>query len=311
MTLMNEVAFNYNGNRITSFRLPVRACQFGAPIGFTFKFRLFSGPSNLDRIPSINLTGITGANYTANWTPWNNEANNYQVRDDLSWTKGAHQLKFGGSWAIYKKVQDLFGTTQGSFNYDGTFTGNDFADMLLGTAKSYNELAVQDSGKWNNVSWAAYVQDNWRVNRRLTLNLGLRWDGVPHTYEADGRTANFYPSLYNTADAATFNNNHTICGPTDDVLTGCPGGASPGLGTSRTDLAGVPLYLNGIGTDGKNGVPKGLVHNHWAAFGPFGDFHDLTGNGGRLSVADSASCTNESKATTCTTPGRTFPTAWA
>ncbi len=45
-----------------------------------------------------------------------------------------------------------------------------------GTTSDYNELAVQDSGKWNNVSWAAYVQDNWRVNNRLTLNLGLRWD---------------------------------------------------------------------------------------------------------------------------------------
>src|SRR2546429_5895600 len=40
---------------------------------------------------------------------------------------------------------------------------------------------------WNNVSWAAYVQDNWRATHRLTLNLGLRWDGAPHTYEANNR----------------------------------------------------------------------------------------------------------------------------
>jgi len=78
------------------------------------------------------------------------------------------------------------------------------ADFLLGVAKNYQELAVQDSGHWNNVSWAAYVQDNWRVNRKLTLNLGLRWDGVArHTYEANNRMGNFYPSLYNPADAAT------------------------------------------------------------------------------------------------------------
>ena len=57
------------------------------------------------------------------------------MRDDVSWTKGAHQLKIGGSWALYKKVQDLFGTTQGAFNFDGTFTGSDFADFLLGTAE--------------------------------------------------------------------------------------------------------------------------------------------------------------------------------
>ena len=109
------------------------------------------------------------------------------------------------SWALYKKIQDLFGQTQGGYGFNGNYTGNDFADLLLGDAKTYQELAVQDNGLWNNVSWAAYVQDNWRVNRKLTLNLGLRWDGVPHTYEANDRMGNFYPSLYNPADAAVLN----------------------------------------------------------------------------------------------------------
>jgi len=270
-TLMNEVAFNYNGNRINIIPFAGSGlASLAIPPGYdATNSRLFSGPNNLDRMPNVDLNGSTGAHFEISSWPWTNKADDYQIRDDISWTKGAHQLKFGASWAIYKKVQDLFGTTQGSFNYDGTFTGNDFADMLLGTAKSYNELAVQDSGKWNNVSWAAYFQDNWRVNRRLTLNLGLRWDGVPHTYEADGRTSNFYPSLYNPADAAIVNPDGTI------------DPSSPGLGTSPNPiLAGVPLYLNGIGTDGKNGIPKGLVHNHWAAFGPrLGFAYDLTGSG--------------------------------
>src|SRR5450755_2113833 len=124
-------------------------------------------------------------------------------------------------------------------------------------------------GLWNNLSWAAYIQDNWRVNRKLTLNLGVRWDGVPHTYEANNRMGNFYPSLYNPADAATLLPNGNIS-PT-----------SPGLGTSPNPiLAGVPLYLNGIGIPGQDGVPKGLVNNHWATFGPrFGFAYDLTGAG--------------------------------
>jgi hypothetical protein len=140
---------------------------------------------------------------------------------------------------------------------------------LLGDAKGYQELAVQDAGQWNNISWAAYVQDNWRVNRKLTLNLGLRWDGVPHTYEANDRMGNFYPSLYNPANAATLLPDGSIS-PT-----------SAGLGTSPNPiLAGIPLYLNGIGTPGQDGVPKGLVNNHWAAFGPrLGFAYDLTGAG--------------------------------
>src|SRR5712672_2697498 len=279
-TLLNEVAFNYNGNRINI--IPAAGAglkSLALPSGYNgSNSRLFSGPNNLNRIPNIDLGGSTGTHFEISSWPWRNKADDYQIRDDLSWTKGAHQLKFGFSWALYKKVQDLFGQTQGGFNFDGTFTGNDFADFLLGDAKSYQELAVQDHGLWNNVSWATYVQDNWRVNRRLTLNLGLRWDGVPHTYEANNRMGNFYPNLYDPALAATFNTNGTICsGPTDP---GCSA-ASPGLGFSPNPiLAGVPLYLNGIGVPGKNGVPKGLVDNHWTAFGPrIGFAYDVTGSG--------------------------------
>jgi hypothetical protein len=267
--LLNETAFNYNGNRINIVPFAGAGLKsLAIPAGFTSN-RLFTGPNNLTRIPNIDLKGTTGTQFEISSWPWHNKADDYQIRDDISWTRGAHQFKFGGSWALYKKVQDLFGQTQGGFGFDGTFTGNDFADFLLGDAKSYQELAVQDHGLWNNVSWAAYVQDNWRVNRKLTVNLGLRWDGVPHTYEANNRMGNFYPSLYDPAKAAVLNPNGTI------------NAASPGLGTSPNPiLAGVPLYLNGIGIPGQNGVPKGLVDNHWASFGPrLGFAYDLSGSG--------------------------------
>ncbi len=264
-TLLNEVAFNYNGNRINI----VPQGNITRPGDFTTP-RLFTGPNNLDRIPEIHLAGVTGTDYTTASWPWHNKADDYQIRDDISWTKGAHQLKIGGSWAIYKKIQDLFGQTQGGYTFNNTYTGNDFADFLLGYADSYNELAVQDHGLWNNVSWAAYVQDNWRVNHRLTLNLGLRWDGVPHTYEANNRMGNFYPNLYNPADAAVI------------LPDGSISPSSPGLGTSPNPiLAGYQFYLNGIGIPGKTaGVPKGLVNNHWATFGPrLGFAYDVTGSG--------------------------------
>ena len=274
-TLMNETAFNYNGNRINIVPFAGSGLKsLAIPSGYdSTSSRLFSGPNNGNRIPNIDLNGAIGSHFEISSWPWHNKADDYQLRDDLSWTKGSHQLKMGGSWALYKKVQDLFGQTQGAFNFDGTFTGSDFADYLLGTAKSYNELAVQDHGFWNNVSWAAYVQDNWRVNRNLTLNLGVRWDGIPHTYEANDRMGNFYPSLYDPTMAAIVQPDGTIS----------PG--SPGLGASPNPiLANVQLYLNGIGIAGKNGIPKGLVNNHWANFGPrFGFAYDPTG-GGKTSI---------------------------
>ncbi len=279
-TLLNEASFNYNGNRINIIpNAGSGLSSLAIPAGYdATNTRLFTGPNNLTRIPNIDLNGATATHFEISSWPWRNKADDYQIRDDISWTHGAHQFKFGASWAIYKKVQDLFGQTQGGFNFDGTFTtpsgqktlyGNDFADFLLGDAKSYQELAVQDKGLWNNVSWASYVQDNWRVNKRLTLNLGLRWDGVPHTYEANNRMGNFYANLYDPSKAALLNPDGTI------------NPASPGLGTSPNSiLAGVPLYLNGIGIPGQNGIPKGLVDNHWASFGPrIGFAYDLLGDG--------------------------------
>lgn len=271
--LLNEMAFNYNGNRIHI--LPQAA--FGAPLDLPSSFganRIFTGPNTI--IPTIQLAN-TGTNYNANWTPWNNKADDYQIRDDLSWMRGAHQLKLGVSWALYTKAQDAFAAPQGLFNFNGYYTGNDFADFLLGYPNNYQEDAVHDKGQWNNVSWAAYVQDNWRVNSRLTVNLGLRWDGVPHTYEVNHRASNFYPDLWQPGDAATFDASGNIC---SGAGNGCTG-ASPGLGTSPNPiLSGYQFYLNGVGIDGLNGIPKGLVDNHWAAFGPrLGFAYDVTGAG--------------------------------
>src|SRR6185437_13524447 len=272
--LLNEVAFNYNGNRINIVPQGV----FQAPSSFTFN-RIFSGVStNTDnRIPSINLSGSTTTNYTVNWMPWKNTADDYQVRDDVSWTKGAHQFKFGASFALYKKVQDYFAETQGGFTFDGSFSGNDFADFLLGYAQKYNEFALKGTGYWNNISPAAYIQDNWRVNNRLTLNLGLRWDGIPHTYEANGNQSNFYPNLWNPADAAVFAIDPATHAPNFNMISP----TSPGLGTSPVPaLQSIPFFLNGIGISGQNGIPKGLVNNTWDAFGPrIGFALDVTGHG--------------------------------
>jgi len=285
--VLNEVSFNYNGNRIHI--LPAKL--FAAPSGFAFN-PFFPHPSNSDgenidtRIPSIQLNGAhnsTGTNYTANWMPWNNKADSYQIRDDLSWTKGRHQLKMGGGWLLYKKVQDWFKNTQGNYQFNGSYTGNDFADYLLGYASNYTEDAVKSAGYWNNVSWSAYFQDNFRATNRLTLNLGLRWDGLPHTYEAKNNMANFYPSLYNTSAPALFaaSNPPTPC---DNTAANCNFNVidptSPGLqATTDPALGGLQFYTNGIAICGK-GVPKGCVNDAWKNFGPrLGFAYDVSGNG--------------------------------
>jgi hypothetical protein len=262
--LVNEISFNYNGNRITLLPLGL----VSAPSNFKFN-RFFTGPNTANRIPSIYLVGSTGSNYTSGVTPWDNSANDYQFRDDVSWTKGRHQFKMGGSLMLYQKVQDWFQQTQGAFVFSGFYTGNDFADYLLGYANTYFEAAVQGTGHWSNVSMALYFQDNYRVNQRLTINLGLRWDGIPHTYEANNQMSNFYPNLYNPADAAILDPGNQTISPN-----------SPGLGTSPNPvLAGQQFYVNGVGICGIN-LPSGCVNGAWLNFGPrLGSAYDLTGSG--------------------------------
>jgi len=278
--LLNETAFNYNGNRIHILPKAAFGASLSLPSGFVAN-RIFPGPNTDNLMPSISLAN-TGTNYSANWTPWNNDANSYQFRDDVSLVRGAHQFKFGASYELYSKIQDYFAAPQGGFTFDGNFTNNDFADMLLGFASNgggngYQEAAVHASGNWQAHSYAVYAADNWHATSRLTVNLGLRWDGVPHTFEKNHGSSNFYPYFYFPGNAATFDNNGNICTGSGN---GCSG-ASPGLGTSPNPLlAGYQFYLNGVGIDGEGAIPKGLVTTPWNAFGPrVGLSYDVTGHG--------------------------------
>ena len=137
----------------------------------------------------------------------------------------------------------------------------------MGFASSYSEPASVDFVHITTNNYNLYAMDDWRVSNRLTLNLGIRWEGIPHAYDTEGTASNFYPNLYNPAQAATF----------------LPSGALDTNGPGFTTVSGIPLsnvkfYMNGVGIAGRNGIPKGLVDNHWDTFAPrIGFAYDLTG----------------------------------
>ncbi|HEX7960163.1 MAG TPA: TonB-dependent receptor, partial [Terriglobales bacterium] len=278
--LLNEIAFNYGGNRINM--LPLGKFSL-SDTGFQ-QHKLFGFQSTVT--PVINLTTKTGSRYDPNWNPWINKANSYEIRDDLSWSRGAHQLKLGGGWLNFRKLQPLQVSAEGNFGFNGNFTNYDFADFLLGLSSSYSEPALKDNRNWNSVTWYGYVQDNWRASKRLTLNLGLRWDGMPHTAEINGQMSNFLPGLYDPAKApitmfANANGTLLCAGPDNPRNSGCTA-AAPALATGpNPQLNGLLQYANGLGVPGVTpGVSKGLVNNYWNNWGPrLGFAYDLTGEG--------------------------------
>src|SRR6201981_2376912 len=101
---LNETAVNYNGNRINIVPYAGSGLKsLSIPDGYdSSNSRLFSGPNNMNRIPNIDLNGSIGSHFEISSWPWHNKADDYQVRDDVSWALGGHQLKMGGSWALYK-----------------------------------------------------------------------------------------------------------------------------------------------------------------------------------------------------------------
>jgi hypothetical protein len=136
--------------------------------------------------------------------------NAYQVSDNVSHVRGKHTLKFGGDVRYTETNGADFALSQGRFDFrslDTAFpstegrasTGNAFASFLLGSVYSYrwNLLAVVPSFRYR--YFAAFVQDDWKVSNRLTLNLGLRYEVYLPRTERFGNMSGFDPDIQNPA----------------------------------------------------------------------------------------------------------------
>jgi len=272
-SVVNEVNLAYDGNRL----LIAPTGLYTAPSSVNIP-QYFPG-DNLNRLPNIQVQGNYGITYGPYWQPWWNAYNDYTVGDDLSITKGKHNMKFGGDFMWFAKNQDGFTNTEGTFTFNGTATagpantgGNAFADFLLGDASNYAEASAQPRIHTTAYQFGLYALDNWHVNKNLTVNLGLRYEGIPQTTVLDNGVSNFYPNLYNFANAPTFNSSGAM------VAFNSAGALNPGF--SYVPGTNIPFYSNGLGFTGQAGIPRQFVQNHWNNWGPrVGFAYDVGGNG--------------------------------
>jgi len=102
----------------------------------------------------------------------------WQISDDLTLVRGAHQYVFGGTYARWKSLSSANVRSPGQFAVDGTITGLGLADFMVGRLAANNGFvqAAPNTLDMEGKSLGLYAQDTWRVGPRLTLNYGLRWE---------------------------------------------------------------------------------------------------------------------------------------
>ncbi|HTM47332.1 MAG TPA: carboxypeptidase regulatory-like domain-containing protein [Bryobacteraceae bacterium] len=164
--------------------------------------------------------------------------------NSTSIVKGSHSLQTGVE--LYRNRENYFQNwfTGGNLTFRGTASGNAAADYLLGRYDSYRQLTPIINRMRQNL-WALFIQDDWRVHRRLMLNIGLRWDPFGAWNQEDKSLSTFRPGVQST------------------LFPNAPSGL---------------LY------PGDNGLPQSIVGNRYDNFGPrAGLAWDVFGNG-RTSV---------------------------
>jgi len=164
--------------------------------------------SKADVFPTINITDI----YTlSQGLHANYQENQHDISDVVTLIRGRHTIHLGGNLIYMIADSTAWGNINGAtLNFTGVYTagsnvgtlasttGVGYADFLIGYAKSWSaSVSPQYAGRLR--SPAAFIQDDFKVTPKLTLNLGLRWMGTTGWWDRDGNARSFDPTVINPA----------------------------------------------------------------------------------------------------------------
>jgi outer membrane receptor protein involved in Fe transport len=153
------------------------------------------GLKNLDQGPlEFGLPTFVVAGYATLGAPLfagGNIDNIYQISDEMNWNRGRHNVAFGMDLRQTQFQLQAGASPTGFFTFDGRYSGNSVADFLLGTmAAATTQPGISVTNSRSN-SYNFFVQDDFKVSSRLTLNLGLRYEYEQPFYEIDGKEGYF------------------------------------------------------------------------------------------------------------------------
>jgi len=142
-----------------------------------FGIRGIPGDNRLFGLPRFAFAGAVG--YTGLGEPGSMPnfklSQVHQYLNNLSWNRGNHSLRFGSDIRYNRSDADIGTNTHGVFTFDGQFTNISFADFLLGRTSQVS-LSTWLTGQMRFRDYMFFAQDDWKITRRLTLNLGVRYE---------------------------------------------------------------------------------------------------------------------------------------
>lgn len=228
-------------------------------------------------IPSVNVSGYNGLG--ASDVNWNNFNRLFNFKDDFSKLIGNHNLKLGILMLRSRKNQDNWPAVNGTVNFatgHANSTGNAFADALIGNFSQYTEADTNREGWYRFTQVEPYIQDDWKVSSRLTLNLGFRYQYMQPQYCALQNCVMFLPQYYDPAKAPQINrSNGAIISGTGDPYNGLVLGGTdfPEAAKKRIAISSNPAVKALF-----RGIPQTLANTYRATWGPrLGFALDVTG----------------------------------